>query len=1355
MPLPTDPKLAQQWHLKSGMGGSKAEQAWEDYTGAGVRIGIVEQGVDYTHSDLWPNYDSTLSWDYKDGDPDPLLTANSTFHGDKVAGIVAGAANGTGIVGVAHGSEFGLLRISHAGGNMLTAGGGATRTGAEAVGVAIREGATLYGQDVINNSWAFNSPYGDPFRAVNVKVLHEGIKAAATQGRGGLGTTVVFSAGNDGHKYDQTAFHSVVQSPYVITVAAVDQYGRVANFSTPGSAVLVAAGGVDILSSTGNGGFAPDSGTSFSAPGVTGVAALMYEANVGLGARDVQEILALSASLSAYDASSLRYAAVANGGTGWNGGGMVFSNDVGFGIADARAATRLAETRFAVGSEADRFHYGNAVTLATWSDLYGTVAATAASTIGGALTTADGGTAIGSVSFAADHMVQKVQVYMTFTTRPVGGSWGLELVSADGTTSTLVKAMQDYSGYGGTMTALSDNAWVFSTNAFWGENAQGGWTLRLTDAYGGDGQGIAVSSFQLSVVGEAQSASDRFTFTDDLATVVAQDASRTTVDGVAGGSDTLDFSAFSAAVRLDLNQAQQLAGATALTVAHVASLAHALGGDGDDTILGNGGDNVLWGGRGNDTISGGDGDDSIRGGEGSNTLDGGDGWDIAYYILDAIHYSMQWLSGGALQLTELSMGWTDTLINFEAIRLGSSYASPKLYTSETLWSSLAPTVSVSDMGSVAEGDAGTPAGSGFAVTLGHVYDRDVTVGYSVSQAGAEQVQSGTVTFAAGETAKSIQLDAAGDTLANGDRSFTVTLSDPAASLVAAASHTDEEGYVLTLDGSHPSAVTVSYSINGGLNAYGEPHQVLAGTASFMPGEIRKALNLFRWDYGFDAAPGVQLGTPSSITLGDAVAAGTILDDDVLPTLSIGDIETAEKSDQALFRVVLSRAYAAPVTVSYTLHGGSAEGGQDYAISAGEVVFGIGQTEAFIRVAVLDDDLVEGAETFTIRLHEAVHATLLRGEATATIVSGDGAPAPVDPVPVEPEPLPVVPAQPERPVPAPTSELAILGSVFGPDAGGVLAHRAGNHAYLGGNGHDVLDMGRAGRSGFTVTALSDGRTAIASESGADVLHSVEEVRFADGRMVFDTADPAAQVVRLYQAALGRGADQGGLNAWTAHIGQGHKLAELADGFIRSAEFTSRYGEGSATSDFVEALYTNALGRASDAAGKVHWINLLNSHAMTRAEVLAGFSESAENQANTAGLVKQGIWDLSENAAAVARLYDTALGRLPDMAGLDGWRQMLDSGTLTYKQLVEGFAASVEFDIRFGTSSTSDFVESLYVNGLGRESDAAGKAHWVNLLDSHTLSRADAMGGFSESAEHIALTAHFIMNEDPGYFGISFA
>jgi hypothetical protein len=100
-------------------------------------------------------------------------------------------------------------------------------------------------------------------------------------------------------------------------------------------------------------------------------------------------------------------------------------------------------------------------------------------------------------------------------------------------------------------------------------------------------------------------------------------------------------------------------------------------------------------------------------------------------------------------------------------------------------------------------------------------------------------------------------------------------------------------------------------------------------------------------------------------------------------------------------------------------------------------------------------------------------------------------------------------------------------------------------------------------------------------------------------------------RLYRAAFGRTPDSGGLAFWCGVLDSGTTLFEVATGFINSAEFVDLYGAAPTNSEYAARLYANVLRRAPDAGGIAWWIDRLNEGA-SKAEVLIGFSESAENK-----------------------------------------------------------------------------------------------------------------------------------------------
>ena len=122
---------------------------------------------------------------------------------------------------------------------------------------------------------------------------------------------------------------------------------------------------------------------------------------------------------------------------------------------------------------------------------------------------------------------------------------------------------------------------------------------------------------------------------------------------------------------------------------------------------------------------------------------------------------------------------------------------------------------------------------------------------------------------------------------------------------------------------------------------------------------------------------------------------------------------------------------------------------------------------------------------------------------------------------------------------------------------------------------------------------------------------------------DLQGNAAQVYRLYQAALDRTPDASGLAAHVNALNHGLSLHDDAAGFVNSPEFALRFGGNTSDQTFVTALYKNVLDRAPDAAGYASWMNLLANHTLDRASVLIGFSESPENHGKVDPAILSGI------------------------------------------------------------------------------------------------------------------------------------
>ena len=290
-----------------------------------------------------------------------------------------------------------------------------------------------------------------------------------------------------------------------------------------------------------------------------------------------------------------------------------------------------------------------------------------------------------------------------------------------------------------------------------------------------------------------------------------------------------------------------------------------------------------------------------------------------------------------------------------------------------------------------------------------------------------------------------------------------------------------------------------------------------------------------------------------------------------------------------------------------------------------------------------------------------------------------------------------------------------------------------------------------RSASIATGTNGPRQVSSPGSGSDTLFSIEVLSFVDGRMVYDPGDIAAQVARLYQAALGRGADQAGLNGWIDALRHGASLDQISEGFLASDEFLLRYPGAGDVTVYVTQLYANVLGRGPDPSGQSFWLGQLGTGAMNRAQVLTSFSESNENLLNTAPLVAAGIWDRDENAIVVARLYDAVLGRAPDVQGL-AWHAGRLAGGTALSTVADDFVGSNEFQSVYGALANPEFVERLYLNTLHRLPDPDGLNGWVGFL-AQGGSRTDVAIGFSESLEH-ALNTEAAIQPGSGSFGILF-
>ncbi len=185
----------------------------------------------------------------------------------------------------------------------------------------------------------------------------------------------------------------------------------------------------------------------------------------------------------------------------------------------------------------------------------------------------------------------------------------------------------------------------------------------------------------------------------------------------------------------------------------------------------------------------------------------------------------------------------------------------------------------------------------------------------------------------------------------------------------------------------------------------------------------------------------------------------------------------------------------------------------------------------------------------------------------------------------------------------------------------------NDSFNGESGLDTVIF-QSSFANATVRVSGSNTSVYSALDGNDTLMEIERLQFSDGTLAVDVDGAAGEVYRLYQAAFARTPDTEGLSHNIELMDGGLTLNQIANAFLGSAEFLQRYGANLDNEAYINALYNNVLGRGAEEKGLNDWLDLMagsNGHeALSRAQVLTGFSNSIENVNLVAATIDDGIW-----------------------------------------------------------------------------------------------------------------------------------
>jgi chitinase len=336
------------------------------------------------------------------------------------------------------------------------------------------------------------------------------------------------------------------------------------------------------------------------------------------------------------------------------------------------------------------------------------------------------------------------------------------------------------------------------------------------------------------------------------------------------------------------------------------------------------------------------------------------------------------------------------------------------------------TIRINDA-SVIEGDAGQKTMAFTISWTGAKGGAAPSVHYATANATATSgadytAMSGTASLANnGCRCATVNVPILGDTTTEGTETFAVNLSNPVNAKIADAQGIgtiyDDEGppsFVVTdvsgaeasgtlsfsvmLTNASGTTVSVDYATADGSAIASSDYIATSNTLTFTPGQTSKIVPVTIVNDALaedDETFTLHLSNATGgIAIADAQGVGTIVNDDLDPTVSVGNASVLEGdigTTALSLPVTLSGPSGREVDVDYATSDGTATAGSDYTATSGTLVFAAGETSKQIDVSVTGDLLVEGNQTFTVTLSSPLNADLGTSLATGTITNDDADP----------------------------------------------------------------------------------------------------------------------------------------------------------------------------------------------------------------------------------------------------------------------------------------------------------------------------------------------------------------------------